>query len=752
MVDAKAQAANAVSVNGGKDVTITATGVTTGTTTVGGTTAAAGDVTVKSTVSAGTQGDINVTGGKSVEVTTSTSNAVHTTATQADVTVTGNANTTSVTVSQDKAAVAAATVVGKVNGDVDIVDANAASATAAGTIATATINSWASTAGDSSSVNSSALTTLNLSGSGNDLDVTAGNLTTAAVDTLALNLNGLTTTGAGGGDTGSLNIDGDYKTLNIDSSTAASTVAALSATGAETVNVSGDAKVTFTAQTLTAVKDIVVTNTAGAAFGSQLGNAVNFTGGAGADAVSLGATTKAITMGAGDDTVTYGGAAGTGGSVAAGDGEDTIVMDMTEAQAADGNAVFNSTFTGFEVLQIEDGEGAGTVDLDGINGVDKVKTSGATGTQTFNNIASGGMLTLTGAVGVGGSYVVGVDAAVAGASDVLNVALENSTATLNAFGSITAANVETVNITTVDKGTAANTAATVETATLVANGAKTVTVSGNNGLTLTNDAGNTAITAFDASGVVGDGTDDTAANLAVTFASNNATATANVSITGGAGNDVLTGNAAKDTIVGGAGNDDITGGTGQDILTGGTGRDAFKFASTDGTSSDSTTAAADVVKDFGLTTSAITAATINSENAFQAGTFGGATADVLSIDFTDNVPANVDVVVEGDVAGATGQAAGVTVTVKDGILTIGGAGASAVDTLGEWLVEARAVASTAGEVLAFEFGGDTYIYGENGANDMLVELDGVTGVSSLVEVNLAGTTTASANSILFVDA
>lgn len=142
---------------------------------------------------------------------------------------------------------------------------------------------------------------------------------------------------------------------------------------------------------------------------------------------------------------------------------------------------------------------------------------------------------------------------------------------------MTAANVETINISTVDTGTAANTAATVDIATLVATSAKTVNVTGNNGLTLTN-AGNVAITKFDASGVVGNGTDDTATNLAVTFASANATTTANVSITGGAGNDVLTGNAAKDTIVGGAGTDRIDGGAGIDILTGGTGADTFVVA------------------------------------------------------------------------------------------------------------------------------------------------------------------------------
>jgi Ca2+-binding RTX toxin-like protein len=117
--------------------------------------------------------------------------------------------------------------------------------------------------------------------------------------------------------------------------------------------------------------------------------------------------------------------------------------------------------------------------------------------------------------------------------------------------------VETVNINVADAG-ATGSAAVIHTLTLVATSAKTVTVSGNNGLTLTN--ANTAITTFDASGVVGNTTStgtDTAANLAVTFASANTTATASVTIKGGAGNDTLTGTVAKDTIEGNDGADTI---------------------------------------------------------------------------------------------------------------------------------------------------------------------------------------------------
>ncbi len=86
---------------------------------------------------------------------------------------------------------------------------------------------------------------------------------------------------------------------------------------------------------------------------------------------------------------------------------------------------------------------------------------------------------------------------------------------------------------------------------------------------------------------------------------------------------------------------------------------------------------------------------------------------------------------------------------KNGILTLAGTGASTVDTLAEWLTEAAAVAATAGDVLAFQFGSDTYVFAQNGTADVFVQLVGVTGVTSLVEVS--NSTTAAANAILYAD-
>jgi S-layer protein len=559
-------------IDGGKNVTVTATGtltqatamtVTTGANAeilVGASTAAAGDVVVTNSfkgANTNVSGDVFVKGGKTVSVTQKLTNTTtNETNVQGAVSVVGDLNTTAVTVNQDKTATASAVgtgVVGKTAGAVDINDKNAASATSAGSIAAVTLNNAGAAV-----VNSGALTTLNLGGSLVTVNAgTLGALTTPTITTLALNLTGTSSTGA-------VTIDSKITTLNISGNTTASSLNTLVASGAQKINVSGDAKVTLTNNTTAAVTDIVVTNTAGASFGTALGTAVNFAGGAGDDTILLTTNfTKAITLGAGNDTVTYA-AQGTGGSVAAGDGVDTIIMTTANTDSTTGvsaSSTFNTKFTGFETLNISNAHTT-TADLDGINAVTKVILTLGSNGGTINNLINGGTIDILAANA--GSLTVVEKSALVGASDVLNLNLKNTSGT--AFNTVTAANVETVNISVADAATAGS-AAVTHTMTLAATSATSVVVTGNNGLTLTN-TNNTKITNFDASGVVANdtassagvaATTDTAALLAVTFASADNTATDTVNIKGGAGNDVLSGNIAKDNISGNAGIDYIYG-------------------------------------------------------------------------------------------------------------------------------------------------------------------------------------------------
>ena len=546
-----------ISINGGTSVTASSLANTGQTVTIGNLTAPTGAVNVTSTTSgvSGAGGAVAVTGGSTVSVAESVgltaaqkaaalvNGTTNASVTQGAVTVTGTANTTSVSVVQDKAVAAVAgtgTVgnVGVINGNVTITDVNAASTTAAGTINTVSLTNFGA-----ATVNSGALTTLNLSGTGTSVNAgTLGALTTAANTALALNVNGLTTTGA-------VTIDTDITTLNVASSTAASTLNSLSATGVKTLNISGDSAITFTADTLASSGvSIVSTNTAGVTLGSALAIDTSFTGGAGADSISLTANfTKAVTTGAGNDTVVYA-AAGTGGSVAAGDGIDTIVMTATQADGTSGvsnGSTFNSTFSGFEVLKIADGGGATTVNLAGINGVNSVITSGATGAQEFDGFSSGGSLTLSGAVGSGGSYVAGVTNASVNTNDTFNITLSNSTTGAVSYGTVTASGIETLNLHTGSAATGASASITLTDAaakSLVVDGSQATTINfssfgtaGTNGVASINGSAATGALSINLSGV--------------------GAATSGLVVTGGSGADIITTSNFAATLTGGAGLD-----------------------------------------------------------------------------------------------------------------------------------------------------------------------------------------------------
>ena len=185
---------------------------------------------------------------------------------------------------------------------------------------------------------------------------------------------------------------------------------------------------------------------------------------------------------------------------------------------------------------------------------------------TTTGLVSGGTLELTGA----GTQTVNVLNAATGTADVLNVALHDYAAGFN-FGSVTAANVETVNISTIGGNTSG---ATWTSLTLNAHDAKAITVSGHDGLTLTGDFTN--LTTLDASGVTAGSSSDSLINLGVYFTDTGAKA---ITILGGDGSDIFVGSmTGASTIAGGAGNDTLTGRSGADNLSGGAGDDTLIVA------------------------------------------------------------------------------------------------------------------------------------------------------------------------------
>lgn len=495
-----------------------------------------------------------------------------------DLTVGGSATITGVTVSQGAAAVTG--VAGVTAGAVSITDVNAASLTAAGVINYVSLNNFGA-----STVNSGALATLALAGKGTSVTETAGALTTATATTLTLNLHGVTTTGA-------VTLDADHTTLNIHGAMDKSTLNSLSASGAKTVNISGDKAVTLSAQTLDAAATITSTNTAGVTLSSELGTGVTFNGGAGAESVKLGASTKATAMGAGADTVELSGSAlGANGTAAGGDGRDTLVMTAANAiTATAGIAVsnFSGKVTGFEILQVGATAGAGEIKVASLdntswNAIDTVTFAGAVGhATTVSGLASGDTVGFK--AGNTAATTATVTGALASTADVLNLSISN-TAGIN-VDTVNAADIETINFLTDDSATTAT--GIQHTAALTAAAVKTITVAGDAGLALTNTA--TTVTSFDASGVTKGAVSWTAGILAAAATITGSATQANtivatdatkaVTYTGGTGVDNITINNAQANVINtGAGNDIIVVGNGANTISAGAGNDTITLGS-----------------------------------------------------------------------------------------------------------------------------------------------------------------------------
>jgi len=212
-------------------------------------------------------------------------------------------------------------------------------------------------------------------------------------------------------------------------------------------------------------------------------------------------------------------------------------------------------------------------------------------------------------------------------------------------------------------------------------------------------------------------------------------ATQGVVMTGGEGDDNFTGSIYNDQISTGDGDDTIDAGTGADELTGGEGYDDFVFVS-----GDSDEAEMDVITDYQQ--------------------FDGDDADTLTLDSSNDTVGTADPdavlsvgadIASGaaiDVSGADADATATDIeaTVTDGIISLSGDDASAIDTLAEWidaaeLVQASYEAAVGTEatdvaeyVNAFEFNGNTYVISAvdgNGAADIatddVIQLTGVTG-------------------------
>ncbi|HRD49593.1 MAG TPA: DUF4214 domain-containing protein [Candidatus Contendobacter sp.] len=398
------------------------------------------------------------------------------------------------------------------------------------------------------------------------VDITAtgkNNVVLQATDATDVNLNTIKV-----GGTGSLTFAGDAA-ANV-AFTNITTVDLAANSGGVTLNLS------------TSTKDIVVTGGSGndsLTIDLAVNGKMTLAAGAGNDTVILG-TPTAADLAATD-------------SISGGDGT-ADVLALTSAGVVNLSADPDRTvLTNFEILRVTDAIGADlNISKFGLNYL-QVGTAQAAA-WTVSGFTSGATVETRAAASFTASLGIGItNATNAGTQDTLNIKLN---ADLPAAATVYdvllgVPGIETLNISTADQNVATVSAAPA------ADGYKLVTpAAGDANITTINLTGDryfeyaatatsSAIATVNAAGLSGNLKIDLTAfagtqGVVVTGGSGTNTLTGSAKgdiLTGGAKVDTLSGLAGDDTISGGAGNDNITGGAGKDTLTGGDGADTFVY-------------------------------------------------------------------------------------------------------------------------------------------------------------------------------
>ncbi|MES2183083.1 MAG: DUF4214 domain-containing protein [Pseudomonadota bacterium] len=590
--NAGAVADKQVVVDGGAAVTVNASGITTGSITVGSNAAPAGAIVVNASESSNAaMGNIFVQGGTSVTVNQTAANAVNTTSTNPAIDIQGTAATTAVVLNAAARATASASVAGVATSTMNVTDVNAGSTTLAGTITSVT-------AGNFSTLNiaDNALSTMTVNGSTGTLNISNGGLTVPAATTLNLNLNSVLTTLQDAGVYTTLNVavSGNLVGINNFSTSALKTLNVggtgqffyvdLGAIGAlQTVKATGAAGV---GGTFSANNGLTLIDTSGTTGGSSLTydpSKTTFVGGAGNENLNLSSATliSAINLGDGDDAITL--ASGTTApafAISGGNGTDRLTMLATDAAAVTtaGTNAFSSKVIGFEKLVLSGPSGTQVVDLALLGGnFTRVDLSPAfydtSANLTLNHFAAGATLGLFNPV-----TSVTVNGDFSGTNDTLNLQLGATDTTNFTSTGLTAVGIENINI-NASNGNPSPAANATESLILLGNDAKTITATGtvtqNNvaigSVTLALTAASTALTSVDASGM---------ATGSLTWTSG---VLANAAVVKGSaqGNDVisLAADANAVTFTGGTGNVSITTGAGNDTLSVGGGANTVNVGS-----------------------------------------------------------------------------------------------------------------------------------------------------------------------------
>lgn len=385
----------------------------------------------------------------------------------------------------------------------------------------------------------------------------------------------------------------------------------------------GDNNLTVTTTAGTAPTVVSNTNGVTAVTGNAETNELTFT--ALADGQSINVGGRIVTANGGDATAVEvaNAFAGIGASgFATGSGSMTG-WTPSNANTADNTVVLTSTAglstSGTNVTDLSSsGWTASAATAATAPNVSVIQQGANTGVLTLTNVAANSTIELADVIE--GGLTVSVKDAATGTSDTVNLLIKGSSNLVN-DGTITIADVETINITTADTSSK-NDPLDASKPNLVAAKATSVVVTGNHGVDFSGST-LTVLTSLDASGVVSTlkDADDAANAAAVTFQSTNtakavtvttgmgndyialaAGSTKGGTVSSGAGDDQIWGTEGTDTINAGAGNDTVHSSLGADAVTLGDGKDTFSFDNV----GDSVLASSVVISDFTANTKAST--------------------------------------------------------------------------------------------------------------------------------------------------
>lgn len=380
------------------------------------------------------------------------------------------------------------------------------------------------------------------------LGISGGTSGTVGISGTGLTSATVNSTGTAPNTTGVITLAGTIGSVTLNASTGLTTTLA-GGKAASTLTITGGGAVN-----LNVVPSAFTTIAAAGASGgltATVGAALtSLTGSSAADKISVGGALAAgvsVDLGTGNDTLLAGGGSvSTGSTIDGGGGTDTVSTSLLNA----GNA---AAFKNFEQLQVETNT---ITDASLITGstLSGLTIAGSTGGGAVNNVAASIGLTATGTAS--GTTTIGVKDALANTADSYTVTLANSTAnTVAAAGTLSIANVETLNL--VSKGTAAagNNTIDISDAAL-----KSLVITGDKAVSVTFSTATTATSSIDASAATGSVTLNT---------SNVVGASSGFTVKGGTAADALTVTQVA-TVTTGAGADTVfAGGNGITVASAG---------------------------------------------------------------------------------------------------------------------------------------------------------------------------------------